>query len=535
MAQASMTTSGKGFLRDATGLVREISFLDAYFFNMFFLNIGLGIGITFSFAPAAWPGGNIILGMVIGTIGGAINVAVWGLLSAAMPRSGTEYVTATRILHPALGFTMSWVTLWLNTFIIVMGTSLFVFDGVSPALTSIGLLLGNDAILNAAFAVFNPWPQFLIGAAAIVFFGILMAMGSRNFFALQRVLFILGVIAVVLAIILFATNTNAGFIQALEAVEGEGVYENTIQLARDSGLVEGSPSLAALLGTVAVAMFTMPWGYASASIGGEVREAHRTQPLSMILAVLTTGIVIIIAGLLIINVVGQDFLSATGHLFLIGDYDNLPLGAPYFNFFASVLTSNPLVIVLIAVGFIAWTFMWIPINILTGSRVLFAWAFDRVVPERLGDVSERFHTPVLAITLITVVALAFWAIWVVTGAFFLTSFFIASFLGLMLVSLTAIVFPYRRKELYDSSPIAQYKVAGMPLIVVLGVLNFLFYTVMEIFSWVSPNLGANTPVAIGTAVALWVTGFAVFFISKAVRKSQDDFDLNMVYQEIPPE
>jgi amino acid transporter len=535
MSQAPMTASGKSFLRDATGLVREISFFDAFLFNLFWLNIGLGIGITFSFAPAAFPGSNIILGVAIATVFSMVNVLMYGLFSAAIQRSDGDYVMVSRVLHPALGFVVSWASVWGNAFIIVLGTYLFIGDGLSPALTSIGLLLGNDALLNAAFVVFNPTPSLLIGGAAIILFGILMATGSRNFFSLQKVMFVLGMIAVVLALILFATSSRTEFISALEAVEGQGVYQATIDAARASGLVEGAPSFTALLGAIGVALFTMPWGYASLAIGGEVREAHRTQPLAMTLAVATTGIVIIISGLLITRVVGQDFLAATGYLFNIGDYNNLPLGAPYFNFFASVLTTNPIIIILIAVGFIAWTFMWIPINILTNSRRIFAWAFDRVVPERLGEVSERFHTPVLTIALTTFAALLFWALWVFTGAFFLTSFMIMGMVGILVSSVAAVVFPYRRKAMYEGSTIAGYKLFGLPLISVLGVINFLFFSVIIVFASTNADFGANSPAAWITFAAVWATGFIVFFASKAIRRSQDNIDLDLVYQEIPPE
>ncbi len=534
MAEARKSAAGN-FLREATGLVRQVTFFDAFLLNLFWLNIGLGIGITFSFAPAAFPGSNIIVGVAIATVFSMINVAMYGLLSGAIPRSGGEYVAVSRILHPAIGFAASWAVVWSNAFIIVLGTFLFVADGISPALTSIGLLLGNDAILNAAFAVFNPVTQFLIGAGAILFFGILLAAGTRNFFTVQKIFFILGSIAVVLAIILFATSSNPAFIQALEAVEGEGVYAATIQTARDAGFAVGSPSFTALVGAIAVALFTMPWGFATVAIGGEVREAHRTQPLAMMLAVAVTGVVIIIAGLAITSVVGRDFLGATGYLFNIGDFDNLPLGAPYFNFFASVLTRNPIIIVLIAAGFISWTFMWIPINILTGSRMIFAWAFDRVVPERLADVSDRTHTPVLAISLITGAALVFWAIWTFTGAYFLTSFIMMGFFGVFVTSIGAALFPYRGKAMYEASPIGGYKVLGLPLITVLGVINALFFGAMAVFAATNADYGANTPAAWITFAAVYVTGFIVFFVSKALRRSQDQIDLELLYREIPPE
>ncbi len=196
---------------------------------------------------------------------------------------------------------------------------------------------------------------------------------------------------------------------------------------------------------------------------------------------------------------------------------------------------DPIIIVLIAAGFISWTFMWIPINILTGSRMIFAWAFDRVVPERLADVSDRTHTPVLAISLITGAALVFWAIWTFTGAYFLTSFIMMGFFGVFVTSIGAALFPYRGKAMYEASPIGGYKVLGLPLITVLGVINALFFGAMAVFAATNADYGANTPAAWITFAAVYVTGFIVFFVSKALRRSQDQIDLELLYREIPPE
>lgn len=535
MSTQTKTPIGKTFLRQATGLVREIGFLDTFMFNLVWLNIGLGIGVTFSYAPALYPGGNIVVAMIIATVFSLVNVAVWGLMSAAIPRAGSPYVSVSRVLNPVIGFAINWAEVWFSAIIIVLGMSLFISDGLSPALASIGIMLGNDALIDAAFVIFEPGWQIVLGVGVIILFAFVMALGTRKYFSLQKVLFGLGVIAVLIAIFLLATSNNAVFIDRLEAAAGEGMYQLTLDNARAAGWEKGPASFYVLLGAIQIALFTLPWGYASAAIGAEVKEAHWTQPVSMLLAVLVGGIVITVGGALLIGVAGSEFLEAAGYLFL-NDWENLPiLGAPYFNFFASILTDNSIFIILIAVGFIAWTVMWAPINILTSSRYILAWSFDRILPEWFGEVSDRWHTPVRTIFFFSLVAIIFWLIWVLTGAFFLTSFTLSAYILVMVMSVAATLFPYRRKEMYEGSAISRYRLGKIPLITVLGVINILFFGVVFIHALFSPELGAVTPAAIITTIGLYASGFVVFYVAKSVRKSRDKIDITKVYEEIPPE
>src|SRR5260221_11913514 len=46
----------------------------------------------------------------------------------------------------------------------------------------------------------------------------------------------------------------------------------------------------------------------------------------------------------------------------------------------------------------------------------------------------------------------------------------------------AIILPWRRKDLYDASPIAKWKVAGVPAITVVGVITGLFLLFM-LWEW----------------------------------------------------
>ncbi|TMF41453.1 MAG: APC family permease, partial [Chloroflexi bacterium] len=91
--------------------------------------------------------------------------------------------------------------------------------------------------------------------------------------------------------------------------------------------------------------------------------------------------------------------------------------------------------------------------VLIGTRNLFAWSFDRVLPGRLADVNDRLHSPVIATVIVAIVIELFTFITIKT-TFFGNLLGLAAFSALVgvIMSFTAIVFPYRRPDIYEKSP-----------------------------------------------------------------------------------
>src|SRR5216683_7602110 len=102
MSKASSAISEGGmFLRNATGLIREVSVLDAFIMNTFGMNIAVGAVFLFLQAPAYFPQGNMLVAVIIGTLLMAFTLLwVYSTFAAAMPRSGGDYVYISRALHP---------------------------------------------------------------------------------------------------------------------------------------------------------------------------------------------------------------------------------------------------------------------------------------------------------------------------------------------------------------------------------------------------------------------------------------------------
>jgi hypothetical protein len=112
-------------------------------------------------------------------------------------------------------------------------------------------------------------------------------------------------------------------------------------------------------------------------------------------------------------------------------------------------------------------------------------------------------------------------------------------------TIAAILLPYRKPDLYNASPIAKYKVLGIPLITVAGVI-FGAFLVFLLYQWIfdpnalygigysiNPN-GYKNGTSIIYMLANYVLAALIYFGFKARRRSEG-IDLDKVQAEIPVE
>jgi len=190
------------------------------------------------------------------------------------------------------------------------------------------------------------------------------------------------------------------------------------------------------------------------------------------------------------------------------------------------------------VTFILWPFVILIPAIMLTTRYMFAWSFDKIAPAALSKVSSRFHTPVYG----TIVAcLLFWAtllvvvfqqnlVWPVLAA---STMYV--FVGnVALTCITAIIFPWRRRDVYQASPIRNLKVGSVPLISLLGVVSLVVCIFNGYLFMVYPSLGLgpwqNAVEILGVAM---IVGLALYFLAIYYRKRQGT-PIEWVFKEIPP-
>jgi amino acid transporter len=191
-------------------------------------------------------------------------------------------------------------------------------------------------------------------------------------------------------------------------------------------------------------------------------------------------------------------------------------------------------VIIFGVWFIGWAgTLW-----LSSTRMIFAAAFDRVLPEWAARVSERRAVPWTALLLIMIPGVIVSYLYsYVTGFSKLTldaSLVIAvTFFG---TSIAATILPWWKRELYQKSPIARYAIAGLPLISIAGAITTIFLGFV-IYEWLSNSLygiGTGNTDSIKFLAALYGIAALLYVVARLYRRSQG-VDLDAIHAEIPSE
>jgi APA family basic amino acid/polyamine antiporter len=101
-------------------------------------------------------------------------------------------------------------------------------------------------------------------------------------------------------------------------------------------------------------------------------------------------------------------------------------------------------------------------------------------------------------------------------------------------AVAAAVLPWRRPEIYNASPIAKYRVLGIPLIT-FAAGAFIVFLVFCLYKWLEDDVYAvNDGGSLIFMGCLYLLAVAIYVGSRIYRRRQG-MDLSMVYGEIPAE
>src|SRR2546421_207332 len=101
----------------------------------------------------------------------------------------------------------------------------------------------------------------------------------------------------------------------------------------------------------------------------------------------------------------------------------------------------------------------------------------------------------------------------------------------------AAIMPWRRKDIFENSPIARFRIAGIPVITITGVVSAIFLVFM-LAEWsfnavygTSFSLNASSPIYFGVT---YLAAIVIYLVARTVRKRQG-IDLSRIHREIPVE
>ena len=213
------------------------------------------------------------------------------------------------------------------------------------------------------------------------------------------------------------------------------------------------------------------------------------------------------------------------------------------------MANNPLLVWFIGIGVIAGFVLVAPQCMILMSRILFAYSFDRVAPSFIAHVNERWLTPDYGILIAAAggeVFLLFLS-GVVGSATAYTAFLFYSYAALVAigftfipVSIAALIFPFRRKDLYQTSCPIKRKIVGIPVITWLGLIA-LIYSVASV-GYYSYNVNFYLGTSLGTTYLPFMASIAGLFIVCIIwfylakwKRGKEGFPFEKAFKQIPPD
>jgi APA family basic amino acid/polyamine antiporter len=535
------TASGDLFVRNATGLVRDISPRSAFW--MQFLGCHpvqpLAYGIFFLFA--LFPGGNFVLGCALAIPIVAAYAYSFGLLASMMPRTGGDYLFVTRVISPVVGIMSS----FCQVVAILMSLSFFgtavVTLGVAPGAEAIGLVGHYPGLVSWGTRIStDKWWIWGIGTALFLLGTTIFIGGWRRTLRRQSVIVGIVTFGLVVAGVWALFMSHSTFINDFNSFAKpytnlKDSFSATLTGAHKAG-VNTNPafSFGSTIPITVVIVTLLAFSWFASYAGSELRRARSSVQANMMAGSGTFAVLLVIVfGVIFIHTFGSSFLIAANG-------GGLPKGVvaspTYFFLLAAAVGSTPLAIFLVITYLLFWVgaayYLFVPL-----TRSLFAYAFDGLLPKKVTDVERRTHTPVWAIGVGFVLLQAFfiWSLQLNNFVQVLTYASLVQFISMGLVGLAAAIVPWRRPDLYRGGG-TQQRILGVPVITVAGVAAIL----SSVFIWVlyfhySVQFGLSDKLKfILFALGVMVAGVVFLYGARAVRHRQG-VRQELVYAEIPPE
>jgi APA family basic amino acid/polyamine antiporter len=428
------------------------------------------------------------------------------------------------------------------------------------------------AILKLEF--FQPLAALLGSSDGVAFFGSdngtlvvsiiviilttgLVALGMAGYARIQRWCLYAGLLGFALMVVLMLISSQADFQAAFDRASSslfgvDGAYAKTIADAATNDAYTGSleplamgenfgDTLTATLAMIPFMLFWILYPNWGSTLYGEVRGSgdFRKVLRGMLGGIWVTAGLAIVFVLLAAKTFGWLFFNATNANFInwFYGYTTTDPTVPVWSYpplLASYLIDNRIVQIAMVVLFGAWFLGWSGTLFLSSTRMIFAAAFDRVLPESAARVSEGRGVPVVALLFIMVPAVIVSVLYSYSAdvralTLDATLVIAVTFLG---STIAATILPWYKPRIFDNSPVAHLRllISGSGLITSI----ILAWT---IYLWLTDALygiGVGNTNSIIFLGILYGLAALVYVAARLYRRSQG-VDLDAIHSEIPAE
>lgn len=544
MATTTAAARPEVFTRKASGLVRVMSPFSAFVYNV--LTMGLIFPWTYLWAPGALPGGQLVWGILLAMVIEIPIAFVYVWLSTALPRSGGDYVFQSRVFGGGVAFTvvMSGYVIWILQWVALSGW-LLSYLGFAPLFLGLGATMGSTALSNLGIWFTSSTGIILTSILNALVAMLILISGFKNYVRLQVWMMAGTLIAfVTMLVVLFVANPASSMAKidsfALAVGGAQNFVQTAIAASQAAGVDLNPPfSLLATLLVAPIAWTSLQWATYSAQQNGEIKNARSftSQAFIIVGSLIFTGILLAILAAALEKAVGTEFLYVAGAGYWSGVGESTIAGFWLWpNIIAVALSASPLIVLLIGIGYILNSHQIVHNCYIGMTRVMVAMSLDRLLPEWVSKVDERFHTPVnahIAYFLASIPVILLYNLYPGWVGLTLGVTFACGYV-FVVTCLAGALLPYRAKDVYEASPGAKYKIGNTPLVTVLGFIGFVLGGAMVLMFMFYSQLGLTSTLAYVVVFGVLALSAIWYFIVKNAQKSRG-INVDFAFKEVPPE
>ena len=533
--------AGQGlFTRQSSGLVRELGIPAATAISLASVAV-VNTFINFNAGLTAFNMADMTLPLLLGAGIWLVAMFAYKYLLEAIPRAGGEYVYVSRIISPPLGAVFGIGICIAFTYILAANAN-FTAQYFPFLLTSLGAAFGSSSISDAASQVTSQTAIAIISVLMLLVVGVASWVPLRRLAQVILALVIVQLIAFLVLGWLLITHSHSDFVTAFGAFSGHPTAYNDILAAAAKDNIPLGVSLTASLTVVPFMVLNYNGVLYSYYVGGELKRPGRTYIYASVISIGLLIVVWVGVWLLMLNTVGLDFMQSQAKLgatdaSAYGAITSLQSSAGGLGY-GLVLSGDPISKILIGIAVPSAELAVDLAFVAVITRVLFALAFDRLLPIGLAKVSERGAVPTNAI----IVAVAGGIVFALLAAFLNLANIVANlalFVALIILAggVAATALPFRRPDLILKPGMKEVsKVGGIPVASLWGAATSVLALIVVILIIAHPEVfGAFTVSSVVTLVLVLGAGPVIYLIARQMRLSQSSIDLRLAMRELPPE
>jgi basic amino acid/polyamine antiporter, APA family len=518
------------FSRNATGLVREISAFGVFAWSVvYFPWLSSWAGI-FWVTPDSYQNVNYYASLGVWAIIAVVIVLLYWQMTVRMPRSGGDYVFVSRTLHPLIGVVAA--VFFFVAIIVSAGSGPFwAFEEAGSQIGFAGQVLHNSfmASLGSTYTPFGATPDtnllFAIGLVLLTIGGAVTIIGGRVLRYVIYGFFGYAFLTLIVVVGIFLSTNHASFVSLFDTNAGyfANTTSNNFANAAAAGYTPGA-SLANLSVVIPVLFVSIGPYPVMQMVGGEIKNPRRSLLYGLVGAELVSIAVWFGLTYLLDRVVSISFVEA----YTVAHGYN----APVPTVFASVIAPNYWLTWFIFGGLFVSNMGWSWLGFTFLSRLVMSMSFDGMISTKFAHVSERFRTPTYAVVLICAIAvipmyLEFYTSFITTQV---NSIFLLAVVW-MLTSLCAVILPFRKKNLYQTTAGTK---KGLPSISILGVVGLIVFGYLAYYSVVNPAVGPFKTGAQELLVGVLAASIVIYLATYFYNRSRN-LNINAIFNELPPE